>query len=181
MGFRSRKQPARLLFDQRIPPCSPGWAINLVLVMASLFPNPLVRVGNTNGQCLPRLRCFLSFQVNVVLAVTYSGIEERLTKIVLKRVRDKHGGLAVISTATGIVAVPLPDRPQKPTWLTIGPWCHPLRLASGPDTSGPWETDAAARRAKVTSQDRPRRCSRSAAGCLRWEAAVPSRAEPERK
>ena len=44
---------------------------------------------------LPRLRCFLSLQVNVVLAVTYSGIEERLTKIVLKRVRDKHGGLPV--------------------------------------------------------------------------------------
>ena len=63
---------------------------------------------------LPRLRCFLSLQVNVVLAVTYSGIEERLTKIVLKRVHDKHGGLAVISTATGIVAVPLPDRPQSP-------------------------------------------------------------------
>ena len=53
-------------------------------------------------------------QVNVVLAVTYSGIEERLTKIVLKRARDKHGGLAVINTATGIVAVPLPDRPQSP-------------------------------------------------------------------
>ena len=114
MGFRSRKQPARLLFDQRIPLCFPGWAISLILVTASLFPNPFVRVGDTNGQCLARLRCFLSLQVNVVLAVTYSGIEERLTKIVLKRVRNKHGGLAVISTATGIVAVPLSDRPQSP-------------------------------------------------------------------